>query len=174
MIILLLTSATVAYVIWYYVIYVPRYPKGPFPLPLVGNMFQVRAYDIHVYMQEQSAKYGPVFTLFTPRPLVCLNTFETIKEALVTKGEHFVGKLQTPPQQFFSDGKPNKGLLNGYGQNWREQRRVSLTILRNFGMGKGLMEQKVMGSVGDMLDHLEGMEDKTAVDMFEPLMVGTG
>ncbi|KAH7721472.1 CBN-CYP-14A1 protein [Aphelenchoides avenae] len=113
-------------------------------------------------MQEQSAKYGPVFTLFTPRPIVCLNTYETIKEAL------------TSPQTFFSDGKPNKGILNGYDQNWREQRRVSLRILRHFGTGKGRIEQKVMGSVADMLDNLEGMEDKTAVDMFGPLMLCVG
>lgn len=54
----------------------------------VGVSLQVRADDIHVYVQEQSAKYGPVFTLFTPRPMVCLNTYETIKEALVIKCKH--------------------------------------------------------------------------------------
>ncbi|KAH7713385.1 Protein CYP-14A2, partial [Aphelenchoides avenae] len=106
--------------------------------------------------------------------MVCLNTYETIKEALVIKGEHFVSRLQTPPQTFFSDGESNKGLLNGYDQNWMEQRRITLRILRHFGMGKGRTEQKVMSSVADMLDHLEGIEDKTAVDMLEPLMLCVG
>lgn len=52
-----------------------------------------------------------------------------------------------------------------------EQRRIWLRILRHVGMGKARMEQKVMSSVADMLDQLEGIEDKAAVDMFEPLMV---
>lgn len=33
-----------------------------------------------------SKKYGSVFTVFTPIPLVILSDYETVKEAFVTKG----------------------------------------------------------------------------------------
>ncbi|KAH7704371.1 Protein CYP-14A5 [Aphelenchoides avenae] len=174
MFLLLLPSVIAAYVLWYYLVYVPRYPKGPFPLPLIGNMLQIRCDDVHVYMRELSLKYGPVYTLFTPRPVVCLSGYDTLKEALVVKGENFVGKLQAAPGLFFSKGKPNGGILNGYGQNWKEQRRLSLTILRNFGMGKNIMEEQVMRSVTDMVDYLDSVEDKSKMDMFMPLQLCVG
>ncbi|KAH7725746.1 Protein CYP-14A3 [Aphelenchoides avenae] len=174
MFLLALASLVIAYVVWYYVFFVPRYPKGPLPLPLVGNIFQIRPSDVHLYMRELSLKYGPVYTLFTPRPMVCINDYEHIKEALVTKADHFVGKLQTPPQIFFSWGKNNGGILNGYGQNWKEQRRLALTILRNFGMGKNLMEHQVMRSVTDMVENMDSMADRSKVDMFVPIQLCVG
>lgn len=39
------------------------------------------------------------------------------------------------------------GVINSNGDNWREQRRAAISIMRDFGMGKGLMEAQVKHSL---------------------------
>ncbi|KAH7684517.1 Protein CYP-14A3 [Aphelenchoides avenae] len=111
-----------------------------------------------------SKVYGPVFTLFLPLPTVMLMDFESIEEALRKKGAHFVGKLQAPPLTFFSY-VPNGGIFPATGENWREQKRVSLNILRHLGMGKAEMEHTQMQSVQALLEQLDGVKDKSQVDL---------
>lgn len=40
------------------------------------------------------------------------------------------------------------GVVQIDGEKWREQRRFSLHVLRNFGVGRALMEEKIMHEVG--------------------------
>lgn len=37
-----------------------------------------------------------------------------------------------------------------YGQSWKEQRRFTLSILRDFGMGKTTLEQQVIEEAGHL------------------------
>ncbi|KAF8375312.1 hypothetical protein PRIPAC_81741 [Pristionchus pacificus] len=66
---------------------------------------------------------------------------------------------------------PNAGVLNSSGENWREQRRASIMILRDFGMGKNLMEERVRSSIADYIDHLRSIADKDNVEMGWPIQV---
>lgn len=38
---------------------------------------------------------------------------------------------------------PNGGIISSNGDSWREQKRLALKILHNFGMGKATMEDRV-------------------------------
>ncbi|KAH7693238.1 CYP-14A1 protein, partial [Aphelenchoides avenae] len=83
-----------------------------------------------------------------------LADYESCKEAMVTKGEHFNGK----PSSAFIDYLtyiPNGGIFTAVGDNWREQRRVSLAILRDFGLGKSRMEAKILDCAQQLSDQLE-------------------
>ncbi|KAH7716119.1 CBN-CYP-14A1 protein [Aphelenchoides avenae] len=64
------------------------------------------------------------------------------------------------------------GIIAGRGRNWREQRRIAVGILRNFGMGKNLMEQQIMRSLDDTMRYLETVPDKSNYDMKEVVHVG--
>ncbi|VDK45784.1 unnamed protein product [Cylicostephanus goldi] len=55
------------------------------------------------------------------------------------------------------------------GDNWKEQRRTSLQILRDFGMGKNLMEEQVLLSAQDFLAHMNSIENKEAMDLRHPI-----
>lgn len=63
------------------------------------------------------------------------------------------------------------GILHANGENWMRQRRLALTILRNLGVGKSIIEQKITASVAAMLGHLDSLKGKAQVDMARPLQV---
>ncbi|KAH7708708.1 Protein CYP-14A3 [Aphelenchoides avenae] len=170
MILILLFTLLCAYVVWFYW-NVSRYPRGPFPLPFIGNLHQLWNADPAAFFDENAPKYGHVFTVFMPTPTVVLSTYESIKEALVLT-DHFNGK-PTGDMDFLSFEK-NGGIIMSVGDNWREQRRLSLTILRDFGMGKAIMEEKTMRSVQNLLERLDAIEEKDAVDMHWPIQMCVG
>lgn len=42
-----------------------------------------------------------------------------------------------------------------YGSKWREQRRFGLTTLRNFGLGKNSMEERIHDEIKHIISTLE-------------------
>jgi hypothetical protein len=49
----------------------------------------------------------------------------------------------------------NGGVLFATGESWRVQRRFSLHTLRDFGMGRNVMEHKINSTIRTMLDYLD-------------------
>ncbi|EFP08874.1 hypothetical protein CRE_18036 [Caenorhabditis remanei] len=152
---------------------VRKYPKGPFPLPLIGNLLQFPGENIHIYFDDLAKEYGPCFTLWTPLPSVVITDYEYLKEAFITQGDAFIHRADIPSETLLQPHK-NTGVVMSSGENWVLQRRTSLKILRNFGMGKNLMEDQVMRSVHELLAQLESIKDKKNVDMFWPIQLCVG
>uniref|UniRef100_A0AC35TLZ2 Cytochrome P450 n=1 Tax=Rhabditophanes sp. KR3021 TaxID=114890 RepID=A0AC35TLZ2_9BILA len=50
------------------------------------------------------------------------------------------------------------------GDMWQAQRRLTLKIMRDFGMGRPLMEDKMILSRNEMMEHLDSLEDKDNVN----------
>ncbi|KHJ74959.1 hypothetical protein OESDEN_25425, partial [Oesophagostomum dentatum] len=84
---------------------------------------------------------------------------EGIKEAFVKKGDEFSGRTGLFPDTLFQFSE-NTGIVFSEGENWKEQRRTSLHILRDFGMGRNLMEEQVLLSAQDFLAHLDSLKNK--------------
>ncbi|GMS82832.1 hypothetical protein PENTCL1PPCAC_5007, partial [Pristionchus entomophagus] len=142
----LLFYAVPAYLVYYVISYywwVSKYPKGPRPYPIVGNLRQLNSDKIHLQFRELSLQYGPIFTVFMPVPVVVITSYDGTREAYVTKGDSLVNRPPTPYNEEFALAGPNAGVINANGQSWLENRRLTLSILRDFGMGKSLMEQQV-------------------------------
>uniref|UniRef100_A0AC35TLZ6 Cytochrome P450 n=1 Tax=Rhabditophanes sp. KR3021 TaxID=114890 RepID=A0AC35TLZ6_9BILA len=89
---------------------VSKLPRGPFPLPLIGNAYQFDPKHLHKWTLEQKNIYGPVFTIYIGNPFVVLADVKTIKEALVTHGEYFAGRTLTFPDNYLHD-RVNVGVI---------------------------------------------------------------
>ncbi|XP_053323593.1 cytochrome P450 2C8-like [Spea bombifrons] len=115
-------------------------PPGPPPLPLLGNPIYVTRAAACKYYPELSKKYGPVFTIWKmTEPIVVLCGYEVVKDALVNHSEEFSGRPVRPTVEHYTKGY---SFMSGSGY-WRPFRRFLLTSLRNFGMGKRIMEEIV-------------------------------
>ncbi|GMR47856.1 hypothetical protein PMAYCL1PPCAC_18051, partial [Pristionchus mayeri] len=173
MILFLFFISAIVYVFLYYQ-HVRKYPKGPLPLPLIGNLYHLNPDGLHEYLHETGKEYGHCFTLFLPRPVVVFTDFTTIREALVTQGENFAGRSHLPPETYLQK-IAQTGVLISDGDVWREQRRTSLRIMRELGLGKNLMEAQVNRSIDEMIDQLKGTNDGVnPFDMNTPIQLCVG
>ncbi|CAG5115327.1 unnamed protein product [Candidula unifasciata] len=137
----------------------PRLPPFPTrPLPFVGNILSMKE-DYRVLFREWRQKCGDLFSLYMAEKLVVvLNGYDVINEALVKRADIFSDR---PP--ILSDkatGLPGKGVIFASGKLWKEQRSVSLSILRAFGMGKNFLAEKIQEEVGCFIKYLSDLKGK--------------
>uniref|UniRef100_A0AC35TMC7 Cytochrome P450 n=1 Tax=Rhabditophanes sp. KR3021 TaxID=114890 RepID=A0AC35TMC7_9BILA len=116
--------------------------------------------DLHEYFYEQSKPFNGVCTLFIPTPVVILCTYDAIKEALITKGEFTTGRNEGYPEKLLVNLQGGKGLLLSDGPRWRTLRRITLHALRDFGMGKKLMEERVNINIEKMFEFIDKIKDE--------------
>uniref|UniRef100_A0A0N4Z5E6 Cytochrome P450 n=1 Tax=Parastrongyloides trichosuri TaxID=131310 RepID=A0A0N4Z5E6_PARTI len=140
-------------------------PPGPFPLPLIGNLYLFNLKKMHLWIEDQKKKYGPVFTICVPKPFVVLGDVDAIKEAFVENGDNFIGRNTTGyPEKVFTKNV-DAGVIFSEGDRWRDQRRLSISIMRDFGMGKGIMEEKIKLVISDMYSYIDSLKNMNTVDI---------
>ncbi|KAL6729603.1 hypothetical protein Aduo_000646 [Ancylostoma duodenale] len=169
LLVLFVISSLIVY-IWLFYENVKRYPKGPTPLPFIGNLHAMDFQRSHEVFAEFSKQYGNVYTIWLPKPYVVVMDFENIREAFLKKGDDYSGRSGLYPDSIFQNVE-NGGVVFSQGDNWKEQRRVSLHILRDFGMGKNLMEEQVLLSAQEFLAHLSTINNKEEIDLRLPIQV---
>ncbi|XP_043090971.1 cytochrome P450 2K6-like [Puntigrus tetrazona] len=119
-----------------------KYPPGPKPLPLLGNLHTLDLKKTYLSLWELSKQYGSVYTVHMgPRKVVILSGYKAVKQALVHLSEEFGDRDVTP---IFHDFNKGYGIAFSNGENWREMRRFALSSLRDFGMGKKRSEEIII------------------------------
>ncbi|NXA62053.1 CP2D3 protein, partial [Mohoua ochrocephala] len=104
-------------------------------------------------------KFGNIFSLQNCwTNLVVLNGYKTVKEALVHKSEDFADRPYFPIYEHVGYGKNSEGK---YGHVWKELRRFTLSTLRNFGMGKTSLEERVVEEAGFLCSAIKSEEGKS-------------
>ncbi|CAH2285540.1 cytochrome P450 2D17 [Pelobates cultripes] len=123
------------------------YPPGPYPMPFVGNLFTLDFNNFPETLLKMRNKYGNVFSLqMFSENMIVLNGYDAVKEALVTKSEDTADR---PPTPIFDHLGFNNGVVFcNYNQHWKERRRFTLSTLRDFGMGKKSVEERVREEAG--------------------------
>uniref|UniRef100_A0A674IUX2 Cytochrome P450 2D15 n=1 Tax=Terrapene triunguis TaxID=2587831 RepID=A0A674IUX2_9SAUR len=129
-----------------------NYPPGPVSFPFVGNLLQVNFQCPRLALTEVSLseKFGKIISLQIGwKNVVLLNGLEAVKEALVQRSEDFADR---PPFSLFDHMGYRKNcegiMMARYGHGWKELRRFTLSTLRNFGLGKKSLDQRVTEEAG--------------------------
>ncbi|PAV86642.1 hypothetical protein WR25_23333 isoform A [Diploscapter pachys] len=124
-----------------------EYPPGPTPVPFLGNIPHLMYYSkkygsIVEAMRHFKNEYGGIYTLwFGTKPVVQLVEYDISQEAMVKKGSHFINRWIPKNMDVIRKGH---GLITSNGDYWQEQRRFALHTLRNFGLGRNFMEERIM------------------------------
>ncbi|XP_077202168.1 cytochrome P450 2J2 [Paroedura picta] len=132
----------------------PRaFPPGPPVLPFLGNLLQVDVKKTHIVLQKLAEKYGKIFSLqFGHKWIVVVSGLPLVKEALVHQGENFLDRPRFPLiAKIFGEF----GLLNSNGLSWKQQRRFALSTLRNFGLGKRSLEERIQEETRYLIEAIE-------------------
>ncbi|KAM5145606.1 uncharacterized protein ACMZJ9_012965 [Mantella aurantiaca] len=134
-------------------------PPGPTPLPIVGNVLQIKRGKLVKSLMELAEKYGPVYTVyFGHNPIVVLTGYDTVKGALLDRAEEFGGRGKSPIFDSFVKGL---GIVFSNGERWRDLRRFTLTMLRNFGMGKKSIEERIQEEAGFLVTEIKLLKEKS-------------
>lgn len=137
-------------------------PPGPFPLPVVGNVLLMRiaGTDILDTLRRFARQYGPIFSLkLGQMNLVFISDAKILQESFVKQASDFSDRPRDVlPILKFLDEKVGSGVILSNGVAWQELRRVSLTAMRELGVGKKSLEEKVMEETSVILEQLSRLE----------------
>ncbi|XP_021108252.1 cytochrome P450 2B4 isoform X3 [Heterocephalus glaber] len=140
-------------------------PPGPHPLPFLGNLLQMNRKGLLTSILQLREKYGDVFTVYLgPRPVVMLCGADTIREALVDQAEAFSGRGRIASVDAVFQGY---GVIFANGERWKVLRRFSLATMRDFGMGKRSVEERIQEEAQCLVEELR----KSQGGLVDPLFL---
>ncbi|CAI9592762.1 unnamed protein product [Staurois parvus] len=119
-----------------------NFPPGPTPLPIIGNMHILNMKTPYKSFIELSKKYGSVYSIkIGEEKMVILCGYETVRDALVNHADEFSGRPMIP---LFDDIVKGHGVIFSRNENWKVMRRFTLSTLRDFGMGRKTIEDRIV------------------------------
>ncbi|XP_063298146.1 cytochrome P450 2K1-like [Pelobates fuscus] len=137
-----------------------NFPPGPKPLPIIGNIHNMlmKKQKPHKTLQELSEKYGPVFSMKTgSERTVILCGYDAVKDALLNHADDFSERPIIPIMEELTKGN---GIIFAHGENWKVMRRFAIATLRDFGMGKKSIENKINEEADALIEVFESFKGK--------------
>ncbi len=123
---------------------------GPTAIPLLGNALQIDAKMPPVTLHQWYKKYGPVYKVHFPEGAVVVAAdYDSIKEVLVTRGQHFAGR--TPGYRDYLFCRSSGMYATQPGERHAALRKLFFTFSKAYGSG---------------MDHIERMANEIADELF--------
>ncbi|XP_069832011.1 cytochrome P450 2F2-like [Dendropsophus ebraccatus] len=135
-----------------------NFPPGPKPLPILGNIPMMDMSKPYKTFYQLSKQYGSIFSIqMGTTKMVVLCGYDTIKDALINNAEVFSDRPRNP---LFTDSTRDHGIVFANGENWKVMRRFTLSTLRDYGMGKRTIENKIIEEAECLVQKLKSYEGK--------------
>ncbi|XP_029650979.1 cytochrome P450 2J5-like [Octopus sinensis] len=116
-------------------------PPGPPRIPIVGSTVLFSSSDLAEVLAQLRKRYGDIFSLHVGnKMLIFLNGYNNFKEAFITNPDLFTNKASTFITEKLGQGK---GIVCTNGLTWREQRKLTLRVLKDLGLGQHSMEDRM-------------------------------
>ena len=143
-----------------------KYPPGPFPLPIVGNMpfLKTKGQHMHDAMKKYSEVYGPVFTIWLgPKPQIFVYDTEICLQVL--KSKTFAGRPHFVVQDTIA-AKPGSVTIafGDYSQEWETLKKVTFAAISRF-LTSPSINQNVVHVVDQIVDRMK--KNKDSIDIEE-------
>ncbi|XP_074596447.1 cytochrome P450 2E1-like [Brevipalpus obovatus] len=130
-------------------------PPGPYGLPIMGYLPFMSENFARDFM-EIGKKHGSPFSISLGRDdYIIINDWHHANE--VFQRDELLAR---PPEGFGGGLFGEKGLGDMSGQDWKEQRRTALHILRDIGFGKSAMEDKIFEEIQIFVKELDKKKGK--------------
>ncbi|KAI4890809.1 hypothetical protein NFI96_001241 [Prochilodus magdalenae] len=104
--------------------------------------------------------YGEVCSIYLGQTrVIVLNSVQVVKEAFVQNGAAFSGRPSMPLVRWLN--REGYGIVMAkYGHSWRQQRRFALQTLRDFGLGRKTVEERVAEEAHYLIKEMLKQEGK--------------
>ncbi|XP_077345208.1 cytochrome P450 2K1-like isoform X2 [Lithobates pipiens] len=140
-----------------------NYPPGPKPLPLIGSLHMIDLQKPHYAFMKLSEEYGSVYSIqLGTEKMVVLCGYDTVKDALINHAEEIYERPYTALSARASNGN---GVLFAHGENWKVMRRFTLSTLRDFGMGRRSIENKINEEAQCLIQELKSYKGEPFENM---------
>jgi cytochrome P450 len=125
-------------------------PPGPSHKPFFGEVLNLKP-RLYMALDKIAKQYGEItfFYLFF-KPIILISSYRAAKEAY-NKSE-LSGRLNS---KLILNVSHNSGILFMDGEVWKTHRRLTLKILRDFGVGKSLIEESIQREAEDLCDFIK-------------------
>ncbi|KAH7717539.1 Protein CYP-33E1 [Aphelenchoides avenae] len=113
------------------------------------------------------------------QPIVAVNDYAKMVETFQKDGDAFIGRTNSAPLTRYLGDSPDgttRGVIFSEGVEWRDHRRFTLHTLRDFGMGKNVMHERILDEVVAMIGKMKVdiSNDVDEVDLPSHLEVAVG
>ncbi|BFZ07229.1 hypothetical protein BsWGS_10268 [Bradybaena similaris] len=127
-------------------------PCPVWPFPIIGHIPYLITKPRET-LRGFRKKTGDIYTLYLgSKPTVVLNGYDLLKDTLVKQADIFTDRPDFLVNSSDENGKT--GVVGASGHSWKEQRTVTLAILRTFGVGKNSLAEKIQEEVSAYVDKL--------------------
>ncbi|GMR54414.1 hypothetical protein PMAYCL1PPCAC_24609, partial [Pristionchus mayeri] len=146
-------------------------PPGPPPLPLIGNFHQFEN-DLDKKFVEWKKKYGRVFTIWMPYPVIVISDHDLLQEHIVKNGDKFSDRINPKVMMNLLIGG-EYGLILNDNSMWKEQRRFALHALRDVGFNDATVQNTAIDYAQEIISRWKQQgANKQPVDPTMGIMVG--